>query len=79
MDESTHSFWPLLLVWVLTGTLEGLNVLWALGELSDGLNEGDASLLVGLKGGKNCTGHVSSLSVLCIGSFTNNKCLFKIN
>ena len=42
----------------LTGTLEGFNVLWALSELGNGLDEGNSSLLVGLEGGKNCTGHL---------------------
>ena len=48
----------------LTSTLEGFDVLWALGKLSNGLNESDSSLLVGLEGGKNCTGHLK-------GSFKN--------
>ena len=41
----------------LTGTLESLNVLGALGKLSDGLNESDTGLLVGLERGKHCTRH----------------------
>ena len=41
----------------LTGALESLDVLWALSQLSDGLNESDTGLLVGLEWGKHCTGH----------------------
>ena len=41
----------------LTGTLESLDVLGALSELSNSLHEGDTSLLVGFEGGKNRTGH----------------------
>ena len=44
---------------ILTGTLEGLDVLWALSKLSDGLHESDSGLLVGLEWGKHCTGHSS--------------------
>ena len=43
---------------ILTGTLESLDVLWALGELSDGLNESNTGLLVSLEGGKNCSRHL---------------------
>ena len=49
-----------LLLWMerrLTGALESLDVLWALSQLSDGLNESDTGLLVGLERGKHCTGH----------------------
>jgi hypothetical protein len=37
----------------LTSGLEGFNVLGALGELSDGLDEGNAGLLVGLEWGED--------------------------
>ena len=37
----------------LTCRLEGFNVLGALGELSDGLDEGNTGLLVGLERGEN--------------------------
>ena len=40
-----------------TGTLKSFNVLGALGELSNGLDEGNSSLLVSFKGGQYCTGH----------------------
>ena len=48
----------------LTGALESLDVLWALSQLSDGLNESDTGLLVGLEWGKHCTGH--SLKEVCV-------------
>ena len=41
----------------LTGTLESLDVLWALGELSNGLDKGHTGLLVSLEWGKHCTRH----------------------
>ena len=46
---------------LLTGTLESLNVLGSLSELSDGLNEGNTSLLVGFEGSKDSTRHVEGL------------------
>ena len=42
-------------VGLLTSTLEGLDVLGALSELGNSLDEGDSSLLVDLKWGKDCT------------------------
>ena len=43
---------------ILTSTLKGLDVLWSLGQLSDGLYEGDSGLLVSLKWGKDSSGHI---------------------
>lgn len=45
----------------LTSTLEGFDVLRALGQLGDGLHESDTGLLVGLEWGKHCTGHFDSV------------------
>ena len=42
---------------ILTGALKSLDVLWALSQLSDGLDESDTGLLVGLEGGEHSTGH----------------------
>ena len=42
---------------ILTGTLKSLDVLGALSQLSNGLNEGNTSLLVGFEWSKDSTRH----------------------
>jgi hypothetical protein len=38
---------------ILTSTLESLDVLWSLSQLSNGLHEGDSRFLVSLEWGKD--------------------------